>query len=542
MGSAWSSPRRPPAATTDVPEHRTKIGRKFHEFGTLDDSIPPNKRVCHNVQQPMQEGTYENLSRVYVGATSVLATLAAWSPLQLFRRKNTDRISGLPDDILLKILKLVTVREAAMTSCLSKSWRHLWENVDDLILDIYTFGMQVPANSDDNDENLDFWNSEATKFVNKANQLLHQHSGNGVKRLKVRYPLNSIHASEIDRWVEFAVASRAEIISFFLDIHRATRHIDPYTFPLNLFVAGVISQDLRMLNLCNCMMEAAPANLNGFACLESLSLNYVRLTDDDVQSIISSCHALHHLYLKRCHELMNPRISHSQLVSLEVCRCWRLMSIRIYAENLRRFTYMGHLVDIEYECAPFLCELNAFFVSADECPLDCIVALPPLQRLSLQFASRFQISRLLQYSETFANLKEVTLCILTSWKKSIRFVAYLFKAATLVETLALEVTSNLRPPNELKIRWPRNFAPTRLSAVRIGGFSGESELVQFVFFLLRGSPVLKTLLIDTHPKNYQGLGKWKRDVAEDARSDYGRQVAMTRLAPNIPSTVNFGVI
>uniref|UniRef100_A0A0A8YQF6 Uncharacterized protein n=1 Tax=Arundo donax TaxID=35708 RepID=A0A0A8YQF6_ARUDO len=44
---------------------------------------------------------------------------------------------------------------------------------------------------------------------------------------------------------------------------------------------------------------------------------------------------------------------------------------------------------------------------------------------------------------------------------------------------------------KLKIRWPKNFTSTRLGTISIGGFSGESELIQLLFFLLRRSPVLK---------------------------------------------------
>jgi hypothetical protein len=96
------------------------------------------------------------------------------TPMNLFYVQNPDRISSLRDDILIKILSLMTVREAAVTDVLSTRWRHLWESVDHLILDMHTFGMQVPRNLD-NHGNLDIWNSEATKFVSKVNKLLSHH-------------------------------------------------------------------------------------------------------------------------------------------------------------------------------------------------------------------------------------------------------------------------------------------------------------------------------------------------------------------------------
>jgi endonuclease/exonuclease/phosphatase family metal-dependent hydrolase len=75
----------------------------------------------------------------------------------------------------------MTVMEAAVTACLSTRWGHLWKNVNHLRLDKHTFGRQVPANANKN-ENPDFWNQEATKFVTKVNEVLHHHNGNGIKR------------------------------------------------------------------------------------------------------------------------------------------------------------------------------------------------------------------------------------------------------------------------------------------------------------------------------------------------------------------------
>ncbi|XP_004955440.1 uncharacterized protein LOC101784635 [Setaria italica] len=133
--------------------------------------------------------------------------------------------------------------------------------------------------------------------------------------------------------------------------------------------------------------------------------------------------------------------------------------------------------------------------------------------LTLQFPSRLQISCVLLHSGKFAGLKEITLGILfRSWKKSIRFVAFVRKVAPLVETL--KAGGNLRPLKDLKVRWPKNFAETRLRTIRIEGFSGESEFVVATLVF----SVLKTLLIDTGRRGrakYRGL--WRRsNRSEDA--------------------------
>jgi hypothetical protein len=94
----------------------------------------------------------------------------------------------------------------------------------------------------------------------------------------------------------------------------------------------------------------------------------------------------------------------------------------------------------------------------------------------------------------------------------------------------------------LKIRWPKNFTAASLKTIRIGGFSGESELVQLLLFLLRRSPVLKTILIDTQVR-HSVLCICKIESSKDAmRHDYGREVAQTHLAPIVPSTVKLSIM
>jgi hypothetical protein len=301
--------------------------------------------------------------------------------------QNPDRISSLPDDILIKILSLMTVSEAVVTDVFSTRWRHLWKSVDHLILDMQTFVMQVNV--------LYFWNLEATKFVRKVNEILSHHKGNKLKQFKVEFPLSSAHASEIDRWVAFAVASHAERLTLSLgDKHGrvAIGHTEAYVFPLKQF-SDVGGCQLHVLSLYKCILETVPANLNGFSYLYSLSLCHVRVVDEVLLSIMSSCNALCYLYLRACHELIDLRVSDAQLVDLEVHYCRRLRSISIHAEKLESFSYKGRRVDIEYECVPVLNKLSAYFGSLKH-TLDFLDKFPnKLKMLTLQFTSRWQVCK-----------------------------------------------------------------------------------------------------------------------------------------------------
>ncbi|CAN6170874.1 unnamed protein product [Urochloa humidicola] len=427
-------------------------------------------------------------------------------------------ISALPDELLIKILSLMTIREAALTDCLSTRWRHLWKRVKNVTLDKHNFGMQIIANPNIH-ENSDLLNSEAIEFVHKVNGVLHHHSA----------------------------TSSAEKI--FISLHYkhgmgAPQQSEPYKFPLKEFADMRDYCRLRILFLSMCSLEMVPTNLSGFSHLESLSLNCVSIVDEVFLNIASSCHALRELWLEKCNQLIHVRICNSQLLSMEVNDCKCLININIHAKRLKQFSYMGHKVDIEYECAPVLSELNVHFVKRNECPLDCIGTFPALQTLTVQFPSRLQESHVLHHNGRFTGLKEMVLCLMNSCKKSMISVVYLLKAAPLVETLTLEVYGNIRPLQPVNIMWPDDFTAEALHTVRIGGFSGEPELVDLLFFLLGRSLSLKTLLVYTQRRRYQGYNRWQRcrRTPEDMmRRYYARGVAFTLLAPKVPPTVKLTI-
>ncbi|PQP97264.1 F-box/FBD/LRR-repeat protein [Prunus yedoensis var. nudiflora] len=87
-----------------------------------------------------------------------------------------DRISELPDEILVSILSLLSLKEAATTSILSKRWQHLWAS---------TMTLNFDAKLDLGSSNLRHFRGlqseiryqESHRYINWVNRVLDQHKG-----------------------------------------------------------------------------------------------------------------------------------------------------------------------------------------------------------------------------------------------------------------------------------------------------------------------------------------------------------------------------
>ncbi|XBH81447.1 hypothetical protein VPH35_107019 [Triticum aestivum] len=406
--------------------------------------------------------------------------------------QNCDWISTLPDDILIKILSLLTISDAAMTGCVSTRWRHLWKNVDSLILDAHNLRMQEPELSNYL-EDLHLWKAEATKF-----------------EFTVRFPLTSANVSEVGHWIRFAASACTEKLC--LDLDDKDRSIclrgwkfasEPYDFLLSPFSNGRGCR-LSELTLSNCGLGTTPENLSCFPCLHSLTLGRVSVTDTYVSNIM-------------------------------VC---------IKADDLESFEYMGHEVNIEYGYAPFLDILRVYFTKKNECPLDFISAfpkLPKLETLVLQCPAPVQVPRALRHTFRFANLKTIVICLVTSWKGCICSLAYLLQEAPLLEYFGLHGFSKLKEPSELNMTWPADLTFPRLYNIEINGFSGELELMELLYFLLRRAPMLKWLQLKTLAMEPWFVTNEKHKLQDEERCGYAREMTSTHLAPKVPSTVEFSI-
>ncbi|KAL5547381.1 hypothetical protein UlMin_007068 [Ulmus minor] len=112
-----------------------------------------------------------------------------------------DRISKLPDSVLIHILALLPTVEVIRTSLISKRWRQLWNSVP--ALEFFDAGIE----------------EQEQKFYNFVNNCLdHRMIGKrrlndlGINRFKLEmqgYGGSSVH---LDRWLSFAVQKPISIL------------------------------------------------------------------------------------------------------------------------------------------------------------------------------------------------------------------------------------------------------------------------------------------------------------------------------------------
>lgn len=169
-----------------------------------------------------------------------------------------DRISALPDDLLLHVMYFLTMQEAVQTCLLSRRWQNLWSSLMWLNFDAAKFSSMRTYR----------------KFVNNA--LLRRSS------LPEPVPLDAfwIYAvcdnsddflgySDIHPWIRHAINSKAWAVGIMKHSGPKPLSMEGYPFPFT-------SVYLRLLSLCHCSID------DWFA--QNLSSCFPMLDDLDLMS------------------------------------------------------------------------------------------------------------------------------------------------------------------------------------------------------------------------------------------------------------------
>ncbi|XP_009613283.1 F-box protein At5g03100-like [Nicotiana tomentosiformis] len=259
---------------------------------------------------------------------------------KIMERGDRDRLSDLPDAILLYILSMLPEgKEVVRTSVLSQRWRFLWKSV------AVSLNFGVP----------DYPYDEKTKkkilaFVASINRELHYwRSCEKIKAFRV-FPVKykEYLVKDVDFWVHFAtkVANVEEFTLKFCIIN-----FPDYVYKFPQFAYKNTS--LRNLVLGNCGLN--PSGSVNWSSLVSLSIGHLKLTDCVMEKIILGCPKLESLELDnvlgirrlviRSVKLRNLIILNDEINEYTQWHDENIPSLEIFAPYVQNLVLSGFLYD-----------------------------------------------------------------------------------------------------------------------------------------------------------------------------------------------------
>ncbi|CAL4950639.1 unnamed protein product [Urochloa decumbens] len=254
-----------------------------------------------------------------------------------------DRLSGLPDDLLHSILRVLPLKHAASTSALSRRWARRW--------------MRSLASSPAIDfTDRDFARGQPpSRAAATVTRCLRLHAEHGAPLHAFRVALGSVAGAgalglDVVGWVAAAVARGARDVEVDLTPPPPQEEDDAdhgsaafLEIPGDLFLAENSLERLALGGRFG--LRAVPAGAAGLAGLRSLSLSDADVTDEAVRAMVSGCGALELLSLRRCRRLTSVRvIAGERLRVLEIVGCLAVRALQVAAPALESFAFHGDIV------------------------------------------------------------------------------------------------------------------------------------------------------------------------------------------------------
>ncbi|CAH8304229.1 unnamed protein product [Eruca vesicaria subsp. sativa] len=269
-----------------------------------------------------------------------------------------DKISDLPDDLLLQILSLNPSKDVTATSFLSKTWSSLWTLVPVL-------------GYDDRNHNGDY--KLFTQFVyksllsNNAPVLQHLHLNLGPDCSSV----------DIGQWINHAVSRHLHELQ--IDIRSSNN--GPFTLPSSLYTSAT----LQRLTLINCVFLDVPVHVH-LPFLKTLSLKFVTYANKtSLPTFLTGCPNLEDLFVEHRFENspmdVNVLVPSSQRLHMSISNYVGKYMLKYSSLKCLKFVGMASSKLLQIENMPELIKANVTFCEDTH---KFLKALTSVRRLELR--------------------------------------------------------------------------------------------------------------------------------------------------------------
>nr|XP_034597710.1 FBD-associated F-box protein At5g56370-like isoform X1 [Setaria viridis] len=449
-------------------------------------------------------------------------------------------LDKLPEDILCHILSLLPLPDAARAACVSHRCLRSWRCFPNLTFNQKTFGLKL-------NEGTSY--ARAKKLVDRIDHIIQNHSGIGVKTLKldVRCCAKVITAGHLDSWLQATIRSGILDISVELPQHLMLDYNPPCSL---LSCAG---SSLQSISLFSCAFHPT-LRIGCLKSLKSVCLNLVHTTGEEIQCLFSGAISLEYIELTNCNEttfLIIP--SHLQeLSTLKVYKCTRLQTIEIYAPNLTTFLFSGPPMEILISNSSQLKYMTMHgvyysgMIQYAQTKLQSIVS--KLQTLTLSSSEEtFNMPVL----PGFLHLKRLKIYFCGTGYDYFSLVFFL-EACPALETFFLSTGEYVFGRQDtipqdfnadsLHIRRIPGFHHASLKKVSINQFFSSKSLIELTCQIVENTSSLRYLVLDT-TSGFDPRGTCKGMNMHAIRKAHCAVEAVERyIVGKVPSTVKFKVL
>ncbi|XP_060198785.1 F-box protein At5g03100-like [Lycium barbarum] len=252
-----------------------------------------------------------------------------------------DRLSRLPDEVLVQILSLLPTKDAVSSCVLSKRWRRIWTSIDNFIF--------INRNY-----------SKVKNFISFVDHVITQSTCSKIKKFQFDFDRsNREFNSKISPWLSFAVQNKVEDVV----LHSFDDNLT-YELPLCMYTCS----SLITLKLSGWVFDEGTGI--AWSSLKSLTLHLTELEDSNIAKLLSSCPALETMELSFCEGCRHLEITSSNLKRLTLTNLSVAVDdyLEIFAPNLQHLDISGNLGHIEIR----LVNVSSLVIASLTFRLSCI--------------------------------------------------------------------------------------------------------------------------------------------------------------------------